>query len=185
MEAVISRNHGLQPHSLLALLQTVSCCYYTAAVLGNCSAAEFNCTAAAALMQSPPHLPPSSCVTGVTVAQFLRFARVRRPMTCKWWVRCRRSIRMASDVRLQVSYALDRCLAFWCLTNGVEGQSEEQQAKQQQQKWSKLKAYCGSMPCLGGFPYHACMSHSGGFSFSKFAPRIAISTSRAFHDGSC
>jgi hypothetical protein len=41
-------------------------------------------------------------------------------------------------------------------------QGEEQQGKyQQQQKWLKSKAFCGSMPCLGGFPYHACMSHSG------------------------
>jgi hypothetical protein len=63
---------------------------------------------------------------------------------------------------LQVSYALDRCLAFWCLASGGEGHGEEQQAKQQQQqKWFKSKAFCGSMPCLGGFPYHACTSHSG------------------------
>jgi hypothetical protein len=63
-------------------------------------------------------------------------------------------------VFLQVSYALDRCLTFWRLSAGVEGQGEEQQGKQQQ-KWSKLKAFCGSMPCLGGFPYHARVSHSG------------------------
>ncbi len=63
---------------------------------------------------------------------------------------------------MQVSYALDRCLAFWCLASGGEGQAEEQQGKGQQlQKWSKGKAFCGSMPCLGGFPYYACASVSG------------------------
>ncbi len=68
----------------------------------------------------------------------------------------------ANDTVLQISYALDRCLTFWCLTNGGDMQGEEQQGKyQQQQKWLKSKAFCGSMPCLGGFPYHACISHSG------------------------
>ena len=66
-----------------------------------------------------------------------------------------------SDVVLQTSYALDRCLAFWSLANGGEIQGEEHQGKAQQQKWSKTKAFCGSMPCLGGFPYHACVSQSG------------------------
>ena len=78
---------------------------------------------------------------------------------------------------MQVSYALDRCLSFWCLTNKGESQGEELQGKQQQQqqqqqqqhKWAKSKAYCGSMPCLGGFPYHASVSPLGKCSCSMRA----------------
>jgi hypothetical protein len=84
---VINKSRGRLLHSLLALRLTASCSCSMVVVLGKCLCAGFSSTAVAST-RNPLCLPPPSCATGATAAQFLRSAPVLQLMTYKWWVKC-------------------------------------------------------------------------------------------------